>query len=158
MSSHFQIQGLSADRFKAFMSMGDDELKQHTAYWLTVDAAPGYPCRVSLQDAAVGERVLVCHHQHHNVPTAYQSSGPIFVREHALTTTWEVDEIPPVLPHRQLSLRGYGLHHLMLAADVVDGQLVGRAIRSMLSDAAVDYIHIHNAAPGCFSCAVRRAG
>ncbi len=156
MSNHFQIEGLAIKPFKALMSMCREALKQRGAYWLVVDACPGYPCRVSLQDAAVGERVLVCHHRHHDVPTAYQASGPIFVREHAVTSTWEVDEIPPVLPHRQLSLRGYGVNHLMLAAAVVDGLQVTEAIKLMLVDQAINYIHIHNAAPGCFSCVVRR--
>ncbi len=156
MSNHFRIEGLAAKPFKALMSMCDEALKQHGAYWLVADVCPGFPCRVSLQDAAVGEQVLVCHYQHHDVSTPYQSSGPIFVRAHAVTTAWGVDQIPPVLPHRQLSLRGYGQNHLMLAATVVAGHQVAGAIKSMLSDPAVNYVHIHNAAPGCFSCVARR--
>ncbi len=47
------------------------------------DTCPGFPCRVSLQDAQVGEPVLLLNHEHLPVASPYRSRHAIFVREYA---------------------------------------------------------------------------
>ncbi|MBT8137006.1 MAG: DUF1203 domain-containing protein [Gammaproteobacteria bacterium] len=146
----FQILALPRELFEA-------EFASAAATWLDVDADPGYPCRVSLQDARVGERVLALSYLHHDVDSPYRATGPIFVREQALTRVTDKNEIPRMLEHRQLSLRGYDANAMMIAATVTHGSELRSAIQEMFADSAVDYLHVHNAGPGCFNCAVKRA-
>jgi len=59
MTINFLINALPKDSFLEFLSKNDEELKISHGAWLTVDADPGYPCRVSLSDAKVGESTSV---------------------------------------------------------------------------------------------------
>ena len=124
---------------------------------LVVDETPGFPCRVSLADAEVGETVLALPFTHHDVSSPYRASGPIFVRRGVESATPEVDEIPLMFTHRLLSLRGYDEDAMMVAAEVVDGSMLEAAIRGQLDDESVRCRHIHNARPGCYNCRVDRA-
>ena len=83
MSSDFIIQALPMEMFSPLLPLSDEELTLQKVMWLDVDSEPGFPCRVSLTDAKVGERVLAFSFEHHDVNSPYRSSGPIFVREHA---------------------------------------------------------------------------
>ena len=140
-----------------FTSLSLSELEAAKATWVEVDACPGYPCRVSLEDAKIGERVLALTYMHHKTNTPYQSSGPIFVREHSVTANTKVNEIPQMLRHRLLSVRGYSQDGTMLEADVAEGVELEKCIDSILQNSRVEYIQIHNAKPGCFNCSVVRA-
>ena len=44
------------------------------------DQPVGFPCRVSLEDAPVGEEVLLLPFTHQDSRSPYRASGPIFVR------------------------------------------------------------------------------
>jgi len=123
---------------------------------MTVDAQPGFPCRASLVDAPVGERVILTHFQHHPANSPYQSTGPIFVRELAQSAKPEVNEIPIMFHHRLLSVRGYDEAAMMKAARVVEGTTLKETIRDFFTNEAISYLQIHNAAPGCFNCTVQR--
>lgn len=45
---------------------------------------------------------------------------------------------------------------MMCDACVVNGEELKPALHRILSDEQVEYLHIHNAEPGCFMCAVGR--
>ncbi|MGI0119958.1 DUF1203 domain-containing protein [Zooshikella sp. RANM57] len=154
MKTDFLILPLDSSLFN---SLSNSELEAANAKWLEVDTCPGYPCRVSLEDVKVGESILVLTYTHHKVTTPYQSSGPIFVRENAITAETKVNEIPHMLRHRLLSVRGYSKDGTMLEADVIEGKVLERHIKGIFQNADVDYIQIHNAKPGCFNCTVVRA-
>ncbi len=156
MEHAFQITGLDKQLFIDMMYANESRLKHIGAHWLVADQSPGYPCRVSLQDAAVGERVLACQFEHHPATSAYRASGPIFVREQAVQRLCGVGEIPAMLLHRELSFRAYDMKQMMVAAQVTCGLNTAKVIQGMLAKKAVQYIHIHNAGPGCFNCAVQR--
>jgi hypothetical protein len=157
MTIKFLINALPKDKFHELLSKNDEELKASHAAWLTVDTYPGYPCRVSLSDAKIGERVLALSFYHHNVNSPYRSSGPIFVREKAQMAKLDINEVPEMLRHRLLSIRGYNLGKLMIEAEVVQGKELESAIERQFQNRDVEYIHIHNANPGCFNCSVYRA-
>ncbi len=122
-----------------------------------VDEELSYPCRVSLEDAAVGETVLSLPFVHHDVDTPYRSSGPIFVRPEAETARPEVGEVPVMFNHRLLSLRAYDSPGFMVDSTVIQGDEIGATIQRLFADPSVEYIHVHNARPGCFNCRVERA-
>jgi len=150
----FRISALERKLFSNLLSMSDVELARHDARWVTVDAKPGFPCRVSLEDAAVGERALLAPFTHHDVDSPYRASGPIYVREIAQTRKLAVNEIPEMLERRPLSVRAYTSEAMMVAAQVVDGHELRETIHTLLATPSVRYLHLHNAGPGCFNCAV----
>jgi hypothetical protein len=124
---------------------------------MTVDESPGYPCRVSLEDASVGEQVILTPFVHHNVDSPYRSSGPVFVREAAREAEPRENEIPELLRHRELSVRAYDQSGMMVDAAVVRGSKLEGYIHRSFESEEVGYLHIHNAGPGCFNCVVERA-
>ena len=157
MRTDFQFVALARENFAHLFSMDDAELAHHGAKRMTVDSHPGYPCRISLQDAPVGETVILTPFQHHAVNSPYQAAGPIFVRERAATVPPEINAIPVMFHHRLLSVRAYDESALMKAAKVVAGETLEATIRDFFSDPDITYLHVHNAAPGCFNCLVQRA-
>ena len=157
MRSDFQFVALPIENFTNLFAMNDAELASCGARRMTVDERPGFPCRVSLMDAPVGESVILTPFQHHDADSPYQSAGPIFVREAAQTAKPDVNEIPVMFHHRLLSVRGYDEAAMMKAARVVQGTALDETIRDFFNDSVIAYLHVHNAAPGCFNCAVQRA-
>ena len=157
MTTSFQFVGLPSDRFAPLFGQSDDALRAIGARRMTVDHKPGFPCRVSLADGEVGETVILLSFEHHGVDSPYRASGPIFVRAGAATATPAAGEVPTMFRHRLLSLRAYDECGMMVGAEVVPGAELEPAIERHFVDAAVSYLHVHNAQPGCFNCAVVRA-
>jgi hypothetical protein len=156
MDPSFKIVALPSERFAPLFSQTDGELQTLGARRMVVDKTPGYPCRVSLTDAQVGETVLLVPFIHHDVSSPYRASGPIFVRRAATTAQLEANEIPAAFRHRLLSLRGYDAADMMVGAEVVPGTSLEDGIRGLFANDKVRYLHIHNARPGCYSCRVER--
>jgi len=154
---NFQLHGLDESVFSRYFEMTAAELVSHDAYLFEADQCPCYPCRVSLTDALVGETVLALSYKHHDAEGPYHSSGPIFVRKNAVAATLKMNEIPGMLKHRQLSLRGYSAKSLMIEADIVSGKDLQSALASQFENSCVKYLHIHNAGAGCFNCSVTRS-
>jgi hypothetical protein len=157
MNTSFRFIALPAEQFAPLFSQSDAELQAMGARRMVVDEKPGYPCRVSLADADIGETVLLVPFTHHDVSSPYRASGPIFVRSGARSADAATDEIPAMFRHRLLSIRGYDAAAMMVAAEVVDGSDLEHTIRRLLADESVSYLHIHNARPGCYNCRVVRA-
>ncbi len=153
----FQIHALPAEHFQPLFRMSAQELEGVQATRMVVDAKPGYPCRVSLADAEVGETVILVNYQHQAADSPYRSAHALFVREHAGQAFPERGEVPEVLTTRLISIRAFDDKHYMVNADVVDGMDLHEAIPAMLQDPAVAYLHLHNAKPGCFAAWVTRA-
>lgn len=153
---NFQFHALPAEQFRHLSGRTDDELAALGVRRMVVDENPGYPCRVSLFDGEVGEVVYLLSHVHHDVGSPYRSAGPIFVREGVSTARPAPNEIPLMFRHRLLSVRAYDEAALMVAADVVQGEVLEATIKRLLGDSRVSYLHVHNAKPGCFNCRVDR--
>jgi hypothetical protein len=156
MSVNFVIKALDKKQFSKLVNLNEQELVKYKGSWITVDVNPGYPCRVSLIEARVGERVLAVPFLYHNVDSPYHASGPIFVRENAETAKLGVNEIPEILKERLLSVRSYNTQQVMIHAEILQGNELAKGIKNQLLNSEVEYIHIHNANPGCFNCSVHR--
>lgn len=152
----FQINALPQEIFAPLFMLDDDALAAQGIIRMVADAKPSFPCRVSLEDAEVGEEVLLLPYQHLSMHTPYQASGPIFVRKIGKTAQLAPNEIPRSLNHRLLSVRGYDRFGMMKSAVVTEGSALQGVIRDFFRDTNIDFLHIHNAKPGCFSCAVVR--
>lgn len=154
---HFRISGLPLAPFAPLFGLPDGELAARGVARRIADCRPGFPCRVSLRDAEVGEPVLLLNWEHQPADSPYRSRHAIFVREHAQPATPAVDEVPEVLRLRLLSLRAFDAAGFMLDADVVHGREAEAAIARLLGDPRVAYLHAHNAKPGCYAARVERA-
>ncbi len=152
----FRATGLSLSPFEPLFALDDAALAARGMRRMIADAKPGFPCRVSLEDAEQGERLILLPFEHQPADSPYRASGPIFVREAARAPFDEVDVVPPVLRARQLSLRAYDEAGLMVDADVIDGDDVERAIARFFARTDVDYLHVHNAKRGCYACRIDR--
>ena len=58
--------------------------------------------------------------------------------------------------HRLLSLRGYDKNAIMKDATVIEGNNLKGQIFKIFENDDIQYIHIHNAKPGCYNCLVER--
>ena len=153
----FRITGLSPEPFSHLYGLPDDELARHGVKRYVVDASPGYPDRIEMRDAAVGETVLLLNHVSQPADTPYRASHAIFVREGAARAYDAVDEVPAVMRTRLLSLRAFDGEGMMRDADVVEGAAIEGVIARFFADPAVSYIHVHNAKRGCYAGRIDRA-
>ena len=151
----FRIRGLSPAQFAPLLALGDAALAERSMRRVTIDAPHSAPCRVTLEDAAPGEQVLLLPFAHHMAHSPYRASGPIFVRGGGEPFD-RIDELPPVFIGRLLSVRAYDAEGLMTDADVVDSD-PRSLFDKFFADPAVDYLHVHYARRGCYSCLVERA-
>jgi hypothetical protein len=155
---NFQIKGLPVASFTALFNLSDAELATRAAVRVRADRYPGFPCRVSLRDARVGETLLLVNYEHLPVVTPYRSRHAIFVLENATQAQLEIGEIPEVLLGRLLSLRAFDDAGMMIDADVMQGVELAPAILRMFATPGVQYLHVHNAKAGCFAARIERAG
>ena len=153
----FQISALPLDRFSHLFDKSDDALASLGIRRSIADSMPGYPCRVSLQDAEVGESVLLMNFEHQPAPTPFRSSHAIYVREAAAQAAPALNETPPMLRSRLLSVRAFDNAGMMVDADIVDGQDLEGLLLRMLASEPVDSVHLHNARLGCYLAAAVRA-
>jgi hypothetical protein len=153
----FRFRGLSVEPFAPLMVLNDAELEARGMRRMIADEKPGFPCRVSLEDAEPGERLILLPFEHQPAHSPYRAAGPIFVREAAQTTYDRSGELPPVLLARMLSVRAYDRDGLMVDADVTDGADVETLLARQFDRPDTDYIHIHFARRGCYACRVERA-
>jgi Protein of unknown function (DUF1203) len=152
----FQLVGLPFEIFSPLFALSDSALAERNVHRVVATSKPGYPCRVSLADAEIGEELLLLPFEHQPARSPYRSSGPIFVRKAAARANLEPGVIPDYVRLRLMSVRAYDSTHLMTDAVVCAGDDTASAIQKMFSSHEVAYIHLHNANRGCFSCAVNR--
>jgi len=152
----YRITGLRADQFVHLFALDAAALAAQGALRVTADADRGYPCRVSLEDARKGETLILLHHTSHDVATPYRSAYAIYVREGAAQAVPCIDSVPPVFEGRPLGLRGFSAEGILLDATLAAPNAADAAIRALLANPAIAYIHAHNAAHGCFAARIER--
>ena len=152
----FQISALNIDQFSHLFGQDRETLAKQGVQRIDVDNNPGYPCRISLRDAEVGEQVLLMNYEHQPMPTPFRSSHAMFVRESACQAIPKKNELPKMLRHRLLSVRAFDKSGMMIDADVIDGVRLESLIEHMLENKSADYLHIHNAKLGCYAALVER--
>lgn len=153
----FQIKSLPAGEFAPLFGLTDDELALRRAVRQVVTSKPGTPCRVSMQDAEVGETVILVNYDHQPEASPYAASHAIFVREGAREAHLGINEVPDVIRSRLVSLRCFDRNHMMIDADVMPGDGLSAALSTAFDDDRIAYAHIHNAKPGCFAASAVRA-
>jgi len=154
---HYRISGLSSEPFRHLYGIGDDELARVGVIRYVADKSPGFPDRIEMRDADIGQRLLLLNHVCQPADTPYRATHAIFVREGAEETYDRIDDVPEVMRTRLLSLRAYDSSGMMLDADVVDGREIETIIGRLFGNDRIAYIHAHNAKRGCYSGRIDRA-
>ena len=152
----FQISALNVEQFSHLFGKDPEIIARFGVRRVVADSKPGYPCRVSLRDAEIGESVLLMNYEHQPAATPFRSSHAIFVREWASEAKPGEDEVPDFLRERLLSVRAFDCSGMMVDADIVDGPQLERLIDRMFANVAVSYLHLHNAKLGCYAALVER--
>ncbi|WP_417621884.1 DUF1203 domain-containing protein [Parasphingorhabdus sp.] len=152
----YQITGLSPAIAKPFAGASEAQLSALGAIRITATSKPGFPCRISLEDANVGDELILFHHISHNVDSPYRSAYAIFARTGLSEAAQYTDIVPPVFQGRSLGMRAFGRDALLKTASLAAPGYADGAIRALFELDEVGYIDVHNAAHGCFVARVER--
>ena len=153
----YKISGLEPSQFRHLFGLGNEELAAHGAVRMIADSSPGFPCRITLDDAEAGEALLLVNHVSHDGNNPYRASHAIFVSENAGQAAVYQDEIPPALERRVLSLRAFDQDGMMVEAALAQPGEADQVVRRLLANEWVDHIDAHNATRGCFAARVDRS-
>ena len=152
----FHYNGLPVASFEPFLGMSDADLAAIGARRMIADEKPSFPCRVTLEDAEIGERVLLLSFLHQDAHSPFKASGPVFVRETA-REAYDSDVLPPVFrAGRLLSARAYDAIGMMIDADLTGSDNLELLLEKLFARDDTDYVHVHYARRGCFAARVER--
>lgn len=152
----FRITGLDPAPFRELHFLSEEALAEQGVRRVRIEERHAAPCRISLDDAEIGESVLLINYDHLPVNTPYRQQGPIFVRETEKRFD-RVDVVAPSLSRRTLSLRGFDREDMMIEANLVEGASAAEMIQRFFSNPNVSYIHAHYARRGCYAALIERA-
>jgi hypothetical protein len=137
--------------------LSEEQLAEHGAQRHTAITKPGFPDRVELRDADIGEQLLLVNYTHQPASTPYRASHAIFVREGAERAYDEIGLVPEPFRLRPMSLRAFDGDHMMRDADLAVGSEFENVLERLFSNPEVSYIHAHYAKRGCYAALVERA-
>ncbi|HYJ82280.1 MAG TPA: DUF1203 domain-containing protein [Allosphingosinicella sp.] len=152
----YRIEGLEREAYAGLLGLTDGDLAKRGARRVIADSKPGFPCRVTLEDAEPGERLILFNHVSHDVPTPFRSAYAVYVREGAGEPARFVDETPPVFAGRALGLRGFDGEGMLRGALLALPGEADAGIRALFERPEIATIHAHNAAAGCFAAKIVR--
>jgi len=154
----FQVSALPANEFRPLFGLPDEALAERGVVRRTVDSPTGFPCRVGLEDAAVGDTVLLLNYEHQPADTPFRASHAIFVNEKSVASRRTVDELPPALAIRDaVSLRAFRKDGMMIDASYAPKGEVEAGIDRHLANPEVAYLHAHTVHWGCYLARIDRA-
>ncbi len=78
---NFRITGLAPDPFRALFGLSDEALASRGIRRYVVDCQPGFPDRIEMKDAELGQRMLLLNHVSQPANSPYRASHAIFIRE-----------------------------------------------------------------------------
>lgn len=152
----FRILGLDPAPFRPMFSMTDATLREHGVLRVRIDSPRSAPDRVTLDDAAPGETVLLLNYVYLDVDTPYRGTHAIYIREADAERFDRVNEVPKALRGRMLSVRAFDTAGMMVDADLVDGDQVEPLIERLFAHPETTYLQVHFAKRGCYAARVER--
>jgi Protein of unknown function (DUF1203) len=151
----FRITGLAPEPFQPLFDLSDEELLRLGALRVIADD-PRMPCRVSMAHAGLGEELLLLNYEHQPANTPYRSGHAIYVRRLADRAFDAVDTVPEVLASRLVAVRAFDAQHMMIDADVSEGEATGALFEKLLANPNASYLQAHYARRGCYAARVER--
>jgi hypothetical protein len=79
----FTVSSLPIEPFAPLFALDDAALAERGMLRVVADAPFAFPCRVTLEDAAPGETLILLNHEHQAADTPFRSRYAIYVREAA---------------------------------------------------------------------------
>jgi len=132
-----------------------DELRARGGIAYVADSKPGYPCRQCLRDAEIGEEVLLVSHDPFTASSPYRCASPIFI--HATPCSpYDTADVPEQLARGERSVRAFDASAMMLDAALIQGEDLSSTVERLLSNPAVDHLHVHNEPRGCWAARIDR--
>ena len=150
----YQIHGLPAEPFQSLFEMADEALAKREAR-RTIADGPGFPCRISLEEAEPGEVVVLVNHVSQPAPTPFRASHAIYVRKDVKPAQL-VDEVPALFATRTLGLRGFDEEGMMRGALLAPPGEAEAGILELFRRKEIAEVHVHTAALGCFLARAER--
>jgi hypothetical protein len=147
----FRIRGLPPEPFIPLFALDDDALAERGVVRMTIQTPVSAPCRITLEDAEPGERVLLLSYEHQPARGPFRQSGPIFVRETARSAFDDIGRTPAAFAARMLSARAYDAEGMMLDGELVAGAELEPLLEGWLARREVDVVHLHYARRGCWA-------
>jgi Protein of unknown function (DUF1203) len=154
---NFRITGLSAHLFQPLFGLSDAELAIRGAKRYAANSKPGFPDRIEIRDAEIGESLILINFTHQPAANAFRASHAIFVSENSSAAYDRVGEVPQALRLRAISLRAFDSADMLVDADLLDGQHLETGIERLLCHPQVAYLQAHYAKPGCYAARIERA-
>ena len=152
----FRILGLDPTPFRPMFTMTDERLRELGALRVRIDSPRSAPDRITLDDAALGETVLLLNHVYLEVDSPYRGTHAIYVRENDGERFDRVNEVPSALRGRMLSVRAFDAAGMMVDADLVEGDQIEALIERLFAHPSVTYLQVHFARRGCYAARVER--
>ncbi|HEY3950604.1 DUF1203 domain-containing protein [Phenylobacterium sp.] len=154
----YVVSGLPLEQFAPLFGLSDEALAARGVIRRIVDSAVGYPSRVELEDAEVGDTVLLLNYEHQPADTPFRASHAIFVNEKAEETRRTVNRLPGALAARDaVSLRAFREDGMMIDAGFAQRGEVEAAIGRFFANPDVAYLHAHTVGWGCYLARIDRA-
>jgi hypothetical protein len=148
------IDAETADRFRrSGVDDGGNPIQRR------VIETPGAPCRQCLQNALVGEEMLLLSWHLPRPQGIYWTASPIFLHADRCPFFAEADTVAPILTTRLISVRAYDNAGMCLydLGDVAEGvEPVSFLLHRALGDDRTDFVNVHTARPGCLLCQVEQ--
>ncbi|THD59408.1 DUF1203 domain-containing protein [Phenylobacterium sp.] len=157
-SQSYAVTGLPLEPFAPLFGLSDEALAAEGVVRKVVDSPTGYPSRVELEDAQVGDTVLLLNYEHQPADTPFRARHAIFVNEKARETRRTVGELPGALTARDaVSLRAFREDGMMIDADYAPRPQIEAAIARLFANPQVAYLHAHTVGWGCYLARIDRA-
>lgn len=153
----YRIRGLDPAPFRKYFGLSDAALSAEGVVRYRVDAQPGFPDRVTMQDLAPGDTALLLNYEHLPIASPYRSRHAIFVQEGAQTPYEALDTVPEVMRCRIVALRGFDSRGFILDADLAEGDGIDPLIRRLFDNPDIAFVHAHYARRGCYAGLIERA-
>src|SRR5687768_18511997 len=110
----YRIEGLAPAPFAGLFELSDEALAARNAR-RAVASGPGFPCRITLEEAEVGEELMLLNHVSNDAATPFRAAHAIYVRRADSAGSY-TDEVPPIFGPRTLGLRGFDSEGMLRGA------------------------------------------
>jgi len=118
---------------------------------------PGAPCRECLQAGRIGEAMVLFCYQPFRGEGPYAVPSPVFLHAAACTPYDDVNRVPELLRSGTRAVRSYDAHHDLVDGEVAAGTEIEVTIDRLFADPRADYLHVHSATAGCYTCRIDRS-
>ena len=141
-----------------FRASGADDRGNGLRRMVATDGT-GFPCRVCLRCAEVGEEMLLGSYDLPRPLGIYWTPSPIFIHAEACVPYAGADEVVEIVRRNAIvSVRAYDAADMVLydLGRIGSGDEVNGALAQALDDPRTAFVNIHTARPGCLLCRVEK--